>query len=444
MSTGTAFSQPYPPRTLLLGLSPIGIGTPDAESLTSLIGRLAPRNGLTVGQLFWGKEMRRYESSHPDMAVLRGIGSESLAKGAVATSATGLKFAEALARLTGYEAVRQLNWGASTVGISHARLHRCHQAWCCRCLAEFPKPYFPMLWDLAIVPACRRCGSLLSHACPKCGVAQRRYRCAGSPLCCRRCDHPLSEGEYRPAAPQEIRAAEEIGCVIAEATAGRLQMSASGMKAALFGCANHHGATSVKKKARLLGMPQSLVCYWNYTDRQPSLQRLFELGLRNGLPLIDLCRGRLDPSIHPLAPRKIRRAWTSRTITPEHRQRLLEHLREVASRDHPPCVQHVARALGVAAGTLKSLSPDLCAEIRRRSTIQNKVTRSVRSLWFQQKVKLCVAGKVAAGESPTMRHVAGYFEKPGVLRFPEYHRFARAEIARARVILRGIEMTQLE
>lgn len=436
MSSATNL-QAYPPRSLLLGLEPIGMGTPDAESITSLLSRLAPHNHLTFGQLMWGKAMGRHETTHPDMVVLRDIGSVSLEKGSVGTSITGLKFAEALGRLTGYDSVRRLNWRASTEGLSHARLHRVHQAWCCHCLSKFPEPYFPMIWDLAIVTACRECGNLLTHACPKCGIAQRRYRCKGSPVCCRRCDHPLSQGESHPASAQEIRAAQEIGGIIAEATAGRLQMSAPKMKSALFGWANHQGATSVKKKAKLLGMPQSLICYWNYTDRQPSLQRMLELGLRNGLPLLDLCHGQLDFSVLPPEPRKIRRAWTSKSITTKQRQQLHDHLREIASRDHPPCVQHIAKALGVASGTLRTLAPDLCAEITQRFTIQQKITRKVRSLWFEQKVRGYIAREAAGAGKPTMRGLALCFQKPGVLRFPAYNQFAREEIARARGMLDG-------
>ena len=396
-----------------------------------------PYNGLTFGELLWGKIMRCYESSHPDMATLRDIGSASLALGSVGTSGTGLKFAEALARLTGRDSVRLMNWGATTDGASHSRLMRKHQAWCPLCLAEDPIPYFRELWDLELATSCSRHRRRLVHACGHCGAAQRRYRCDGSMALCQRCDHPLTVATTVPASPHETMVADQLGIVIAEVTAGRLKTTGDLMKTALFGWAEQQGATSVKAKARLIGMPQSLVCYWRYTDRQPSLQRLWELSLRNGLPLLDVCRGSRVITAHSLPNHGIPRAWQFRLLTPEQKEGLRSGLATIASREHPPCVQHAAIELGVSAGTLKALAPRVCEDMSKRSRSQRKLIVAVRFQRFQNKVKRYVDDIIGEGKVPTFQDISSCFKSPGVLRAPQCREYVRAEIERAKLQLFG-------
>jgi hypothetical protein len=254
---------------------------------------------------------------------------------------------------------------------------------------------------------------------------------------CQQCDHPLAESATLPALPHEVMAANELGSVIAEATAGRLATTAATMKSALFRWAEEQGAVSVKTKARLLGMPQSLVCYWTYMENQPSLQRLWELGLRNGLCLLDICRGSIGVSAPTNPSGDSPRAWKYRRLTSSQKKRLLADLALIAARDCPPCVIHAAQELGVAAGTLTSLAPDLCKKLDRLHRGGRQLTSAVRFIHFKQKVTCCVNAHIDVGKVPTMRDISLVFKKPGILRSPKSREFARAEIERAKLELLG-------
>lgn len=408
------------------------MGSPNAEAVVSFLSRVAPENNLTFGELLWGKALSRLESENPDLGIVRGIGSASLAHGSVSVSTTGFLFVEALARLTGRSDVRAMNWHAGTQGISHARLLRKNQAWCPQCLASDPIPYFRMLWDLNLASACDEHGCQLALSCSVCNQPQQRYRCSGNPAHCQHCDSPLAATQAVPALPHEIEISRQLGSIVADITGQRLTIAGDAAKQALFTWANRVGATSVKAKARFLGMPQSLVCYWQYTDREPSLQRLLELCFRNGLPALEVCRG--STTIEQSRPRDLQaaRAWRFRTLSEEEKDEIQKRAAEMAARDYPPCVKHAASELGVAAGTLKALAPATCDTLSKRSKAQKELIRKVRSVRFQQKVRWAIRRAVDQGEVPTMRAIGAALSAPGILRAPDCHSFARAEIARAK------------
>jgi TniQ len=428
-------SLEYPSRALLLSQRPIGMGTKKAESIVSFLSRVPPENNLTFGELMWGKVMERHELEHPDMAIVRGIGIVSLAEASVSVSETGLKFAEALARLTGRTIVRLMNWHASTTGVSLARLMRKHQAWCPQCLAGDKVPYFRMLWDLELATACDRHRCRLAHACARCGCVQRRYKCVSSAIRCQRCDHPLAAIAVGGASFREIAIAGELGELVAEVTGERLTLSGEQMKHALFAWAEQQGAKSVKTKARLLGMPQSVVSYWRNADRKPSLQRLLELCFQNGLPALEICRGNLTVTQAISSRHKVCRAWRLRMLSEEHKKDILMRLEAIAALEYPPYLKHAAIELGVAAKTLKALAPQTCEIISKRSDAQRNLIATVRFLRFQNKVKRYVNAKVSQGEAPSMRDIASILSAPGVLRSPDCRKYARAEIKQAKAKL---------
>lgn len=328
--------------------------------------------------------------------------------------------------------MRAIEHEVSAEQISHARLLRKNQAWCPQCLASDPIPYFRMLWDLNLASACDEHGCQLALSCSVCNQPQVRYRCSGNPAHCQHCDSPLAATQAVPALPREIEISRQLGSIVADITGQRLTIAGDAAKQALFTWANRAGATSVKAKARLLGMPQSLVCYWRYTDREPSLQRLLELCFRNGLPALQVCRG--STTIEQSTPRDLQaaRAWRFRTLSEEEKDEIQKRAAEMAARDFPPCVKHAASELGVDAGTLKALAPGTCDTLSKQSRAQRNLIREVRLVRFQQRVRWAVQKAVDQGEVPTMGAIGAALNAPGILRAPNCNAYARAEIARAK------------
>jgi hypothetical protein len=106
----------------------------------------------------------------------------------------------------------------------------------------------------------------------------------------------------------------------------------------------------------------------------------------------------------------------------------------MASSDHPPFVTHAASELGVAAKTLKALAPQTYKTLIERSRAQRGLVDTVRFLRVQQTVRRSVEVSMNQGKIPTIRSIGAAFTTPGVLRSPKYGAYARAEIARAKIL----------
>src|SRR5688572_29386262 len=104
-----------------------------------------------------------------------------------------------------------------------------------------------------------------------------------------------------------------------------------------------------------------------YTDREPSLQRLLELCFRNGLPVLDICRGNgsIIASTPGLRKSDAHRAWRFQAITEMQKTELREKLTTLSVCEFAPCLKDAASALGVAVGTLKTLAPEACENLSK-------------------------------------------------------------------------------
>lgn len=170
---------PLPDRCRLHHLELVGLGTPETESLTSLLGRLADEHGLTTRTL-----MR--EEIFP-AAGRSGLAEDALGDAllADAVSINGLdgqaqKIADATAKLAGYSAGEHgpltfstmLTW--RNVVASHGLLRwvRAYCPWCYREMAQSAGPvYDRLVWALAVVRVCARHHVPLFERClnPACG-----------------------------------------------------------------------------------------------------------------------------------------------------------------------------------------------------------------------------------------------------------------------------------
>lgn len=176
--------EPFPPiegRTLLFALPPIGVGTPDCESLSSYLIRLACEHSLPprrfISRLILGcleqakpwcdaKFFRRYA------ATVNGLGQYAE------------KFVGALGVATGradLEALTMLPW-RRLLAPNGTPLTSASRRWCSACLHEScenqasedrcREAYWPLSWSVSAVSACSRHKVPLTDACPHCARRQ--------------------------------------------------------------------------------------------------------------------------------------------------------------------------------------------------------------------------------------------------------------------------------
>ena len=169
-----------PPRSLLAGIDPIGVGTQFAESLAGYAVRLSWRHGHALARLV--RDVLAPALGHPSAVDAdRAAWEEELAR--VTRHASGSilghapvagTWADALGAAIGRPVLRCLTTLAWADVLPSKRLLRAVRAWCPACL-EIRRlrglpAYEPLLWQFTEVTACVEHEVTLVTACPSCGM----------------------------------------------------------------------------------------------------------------------------------------------------------------------------------------------------------------------------------------------------------------------------------
>lgn len=359
------------PRSTLHALQPIGLGTPEAESLTSYFCRLANSHACTTNDLakfvIERIEPGRWETHQATPGKSRFVWHQRSISG-LADSA--LNWAGMLSALTGVTTLRQLTLLPLQGCISPKGLMATQARWCPHCLAEDQRegrqPYFRLTWDIGLNKVCARHRTALVAHCPHCSASNVRHTANFVvPGWCTACGYflgsPIPEGPTAPLTAEQklkIEKASHIGHLLAAASASveagpgftpdidafhqgveRLIGDMDGGVAAHF--------------ARRLGVRKSTVCYWR-TGRTPlTLDALVRMAMHCGVSLASLLQGKLadwcpPPTTQQLALQldypspnqhrpKRRHDWSA------IRQHLLDELNQV----EPRSVTELAKSLDI-------------------------------------------------------------------------------------------------
>lgn len=167
-----------PPRSRLYSLTPIGIGTAQAECLTSYLMRLAAAHCLSPGTLYQHviyPLMRAEfadpgEQSRPGSLGVAGIIRAAHCWNGVHKSASNL--VRALECLTCVKGLHLLTWLPWKTVLSRHLPLRIQRAWCPHCLPQWRGEgqtiYEPLLWTLQLVRICHVHDCALVEVCPCC------------------------------------------------------------------------------------------------------------------------------------------------------------------------------------------------------------------------------------------------------------------------------------
>lgn len=176
--------DPFPPiegRTLLFGLPPIGVGTPDCESLSSYVIRLAREHSLPprrfisriiLGGVSQGKPRCDAKFFRHYAATINGLGQYAE------------RFVRALGEATGrsdLSSLTMLPW-KGLLAPNGTPLTSASRRWCSACLREScvrnasenqpTEAYWPLSWSVSAVSYCLRHRASLSDVCPHCARHQ--------------------------------------------------------------------------------------------------------------------------------------------------------------------------------------------------------------------------------------------------------------------------------
>ena len=185
-----------PSRSRLYCLEPIGIGTPETESLTSYVSRLAEAHSVRVRELMVHELLPFIGRSHLAddrnanllMAFWR---NETRALNGTRTLARNL--VQGLEVLTGRRDLRFLTMLTWTEVLPRLHLQKRTRAWCPACFEEWRQAeravYDPLVWTLAPVTVCPHHRQHLFTVCPfaDCRRPSPWLSSRSRPGCCARC-----------------------------------------------------------------------------------------------------------------------------------------------------------------------------------------------------------------------------------------------------------------
>jgi transcriptional regulator with XRE-family HTH domain len=163
-----------PKRSRLYNLEPIGISTPDVESLTGYIARLAQTHCMSTGQLICREVMPilkpEYVSGITDIYI--NFLSEEQSRAYNGTGLMASNVVNAFYTLTGCNQLQFLTLLAFREVLYPKDLFRTFKAWCPICYQQWQMKgqvlFEPLIWSFNQVTICHHHLQLLQTNCPHC------------------------------------------------------------------------------------------------------------------------------------------------------------------------------------------------------------------------------------------------------------------------------------
>lgn len=416
------------PEPLLPALSPLGLGTPEVESLSSYTQRLAAAQGILPGQLVF-RVLTWMDIGRPEM-----IGEWSRRPRRVRIGSNNNSFSHALVwlrllqRLTGRADLDQLTTVGWDRNFPTRSFQKSHLTWCPLCLGSDEEPYHPLYWMLQPVTTCLRHRRKLREHCPRCA---RRVPVVHSRSMVRMCPHCggnlLADVNGAPAgipSEYELWAAREITAIISSASAWRSPLHwnpATALKA----LGKTAGIRDAAAFARFIGTSKITCWYWFTGAARPSLSMVLHTYHRFGSSLVTTLGGRKagspttdavrQPEIYLRRPRTTRRRnWQL------IRRRMLVALRQQPAK--AVSLAEFARRNGVHIRTLRVHAPDLCLRVAERYRQRLRQEAEHRRSLLKARVKKALLSLMRRGADVSARAVATELAHPGLFSRPNARR----------------------
>jgi hypothetical protein len=293
-----------PRRTRLFSLTPAGIRTPEVESLSGYIARLAQAHVVSVGNLL-GRgltERGRWESSDAPPILAEqtrsgGHGFHALGNAINGFDLRARKWVRKIAAATGRSDIEQLTLIPFAGVLSAMLLFKPYRTWCPFCYGEDRKDgiiYERLVWAISLVTVCPRHRAHLKDACQGCNRRQPALAVFSRAGHCSNCGQWLGadvgkgQGDdvdlSAKLSEYEVYAAVAVGEVLAVGrTTGRLSLAR--FRRNLSTCAVHVAEGKASVLSELTGISKSAVQSWITTRMRPRLDVLLRMCSNLGVSL---------------------------------------------------------------------------------------------------------------------------------------------------------------
>ncbi|HEM8496092.1 TPA: TniQ family protein [Burkholderia multivorans] len=277
-------------RSILNPLAPLGVGTPDTESLMSYFCRLALSHCVTTSDLARKVTNATGGKFNPKWnwksVSLSGI------------SGTAEKWSQALTELTSIDCRNNLTLLPWRKVIAETGLISTCSRWCPACFAEDRAtggtPYTRLAWDIGMVTSCTRHETKLSHVCPACGRRETGHRSAYIvPGWCTKCGAFLGNNAHSDPTPEETWIANQVGGMVARQATLETTPSLETLRNCIQTLVMHLDGGRNAIFAGRIGVNKSTAHYWLRKGGTPTLSALLRIALHAGIDLPKLLTGDL-------------------------------------------------------------------------------------------------------------------------------------------------------
>ena len=415
-------------RPKLFPLRPLEIGTPQAESLSSYVCRLAEAHSLGVATLIrWvlvpeigiedhGKGLRYLSSSGH---LVNGVGK--VAK----------DWLKALVRLTeGIVPLIGTNLLPLNPVSTPRHLLRKNTAWCPQCLEESISrdegPHEPLLWSILSVRSCPKHETLLSEICPYCKNKVPYFSANRRVGCCAVCRRWLG-GEYEPlegrpegGAEALARTAEIVGKLLADLPSLDRKIAPESLAKGIRTTIELSSGGNLTVFARKIGKKKGAVSAWRSGKVVPSFQELVRISFATGIPLTSILTGKFPESINFQTKEAVEWVPLKKTKSGNSYKNcetaLRKALRGGLERDPPPSIAMVTKEIGVPTRYAWLYCPDLAREVSERRKKFLSKEYKIREISFREELTKTMKDLRKQGIYPSLGKVGEKTSRKAKLR----------------------------
>ena len=435
-----------PPRSRLYSLEPIGIGTPQTESLTSYISRLAAAHSVRVRDLVIGEllaHIRRPHLGDSRHANLLNAFWRSETRALNSTRSLARRMVHGLEEETGRRDLRFLTLLTWTEVLPVYQLQKTTRAWCPGCFQDWRdhgQPiYDPLVWTLAPVTVCARHRRPLLTICPspECRRPSPWLGSRSRPGHCARCGGWLGSPGTESGTQEEKLVMEDavrshawifdaLGELIAAAPGipKRPQRDdvLSGIEAAFRLAALRKITIYRGSWTRHLGLASGTVLMWRQGRTLPSLWCLLVVCSQIGISPLQLVRGEIDEDDWAAAATKaaadirLERPPIQHTpIDPVAIRLALEAVR-ASNELPPPSIRLVADRLGQTYANLHHYFPEHCRSIASRHRSYQEAQSARTRTRLRERVRDAAIALTHHGLYPSASRIADLLSDRNVMR----------------------------
>ncbi len=430
-----------PPPSTLYALQPVGVGTPQVESLTSYIARVALAHCVFPGVLM-RKIIVPFAESHAEgrstLMDIRDGKTTGAFNSAHQTAMKAVSVLECLTQQQGLRALTMLTWAEV---FPLFKLMRPTQAWCPGCLEEWRTTgqtiYEPLVWTIQAVKICSRHDCPLETQCCACRRSSPWLAWRSRPGYCSHCQQWLGTQVGTQEENEKQRAwqhwcTEEVGALLALVpTLTRIPCHAR-ISEGLTSMLRQVSQGRKETFARLVGLSPKMVGDWFYHQQLPTVENLLRVCFAVNLSLREvLLEEHFSCSLRPEGTHGL---WSRHHRQTAHGFGKSDWVRgklEAIARNAempPPSLKTVARQLGCDPHSLKVYHPVPCQVISARYVAYRQTKGQETQRQHCEEVQLAVRQLIEQGIPPTGRNVALILPKPGILRSSAVREARRAAI----------------